>query len=44
MLATAKPLVFPQDGPGLAETLLEAIERASVIAPDTEGRITRSSP
>ena len=44
MLATAKPLVFPQDGPGLAETLLEAIERARVIAPATEGRITRSSP
>jgi 2',3'-cyclic-nucleotide 2'-phosphodiesterase/3'-nucleotidase len=44
MLATAKPLVFPQDGPGLAETLLEAIERAGVIAPGTEGRITRSSP
>ena len=42
MLATAKPLVFPEDGPGLAETLLEAIERAGVIAPATEGRITRS--
>ena len=44
MLATAKPLVFPQDGPGLAETLLEAIERAGVIAPATEGRITRTGP
>ena len=44
MLATAKPLVFPQDGPGLAETLFEAIERAGVIAPATEGRITRSGP
>ena len=44
MLATAKPLVFPEDGPGLAETLLEAIERAGVIAPATEGRITRSGP
>ena len=44
MLATAKPLVFAQDGPGLAETLFEAIERAGVIAPGTEGRITRSSP
>ena len=44
MLATAKPLVFPQDGPGLAETLLEAIERTGVIAPATEGRITRTSP
>jgi 5'-nucleotidase / UDP-sugar diphosphatase len=44
MLATAKPLVFPQDGPGLAETLLQAIERAGVIAPATEGRITRASP
>ena len=44
MLATAKPLVFPEDGPGLAETLLEAIERAGVIAPAIEGRITRSGP
>ena len=44
MLATAEPLVFPQDGPGLAETLLTAIERASVIAPGVEGRITRASP
>ncbi len=44
MLATAKPLVFPEDGPGLAETLLEAIERAGSIAPGTEGRITRTSP
>ena len=44
MLATAKPLVFPEDGPGLAETLLEAIERAGSIAPVTEGRITRTSP
>ncbi len=44
MLATAKPLVFPQDGPGLAETLLEAIERAGAIAPTVEGRITRTSP
>jgi 5'-nucleotidase / UDP-sugar diphosphatase len=44
MLATAKPLVFPEDGPGLAETLLQAIERAGVIAPATEGRITRSGP
>jgi 5'-nucleotidase len=44
ILATAKPLVFPEDGPGLAETLLEAIERAGVIAPATEGRITRTGP
>jgi 5'-nucleotidase / UDP-sugar diphosphatase len=44
MLATAKPLVFPQDGPGLAETLLQAIERAGVIEPAIEGRITRSGP
>jgi 2',3'-cyclic-nucleotide 2'-phosphodiesterase (5'-nucleotidase family) len=42
MLATAKPLVFPQDGPGLTETLIEAIERARVIAPEREGRITRT--
>jgi 5'-nucleotidase len=44
MLATAKPLVFPQDGPGLVETLLETIERAGVIAPVVEGRITRPGP
>jgi 5'-nucleotidase len=44
MLATAKPLVFPQEGPGLAETLLEAIERAGVVAPAVEGRITRTGP
>jgi 2',3'-cyclic-nucleotide 2'-phosphodiesterase (5'-nucleotidase family) len=44
MLATAKPLVFPEDGPGLAETLLEAVERAGSIAPVTEGRITRMRP
>jgi 2',3'-cyclic-nucleotide 2'-phosphodiesterase (5'-nucleotidase family) len=44
MLATAKPLVFPQDGPGLAETLIQAIERAGAIAPAAEGRITRTSP
>ncbi len=44
MLATAKPLVFPEDGPGLAEALLEAVERAGSIAPLTEGRITRMRP
>lgn len=44
MLATAKPLVFPEDGPGLAETLLAALEREGSIAPVTEGRITRTSP
>jgi 2',3'-cyclic-nucleotide 2'-phosphodiesterase/3'-nucleotidase len=44
MLATAKPLVFPEDGPGLAETLLEALEREGPIAPVTEGRITRTGP
>jgi 5'-nucleotidase len=41
MLASAKPLVFPEDGPGLAETLIEAVERARAIAPDVEGRIQR---
>ena len=41
MLATAKPLVFPEDGPSLAEALLQAMERAGSIAPVTEGRITR---
>jgi hypothetical protein len=44
MLATAKPLVFPEDGPGLAEALLEAVERAGSIAPTAEGRITRMRP
>jgi len=44
MLATAKPLVFAQDGPGLAETLYEAIERAGEISPATEGRIVATSP
>jgi 2',3'-cyclic-nucleotide 2'-phosphodiesterase (5'-nucleotidase family) len=44
MLATAKPLVFPPDGPGLAETLYEAIARAGVISPATEGRIVPTSP
>jgi 5'-nucleotidase len=40
MLVSAKPLVFPQDGPGLAETLVDAIERAGEIAPAVEGRVT----
>jgi 2',3'-cyclic-nucleotide 2'-phosphodiesterase (5'-nucleotidase family) len=44
MLSTAKPLVFPEDGPGLAEALLEAVERAGSIAPMTEGRIIRTQP
>jgi 2',3'-cyclic-nucleotide 2'-phosphodiesterase (5'-nucleotidase family) len=44
MLATARPLVFPEEGPGLAETLVNAIERAGVIAPAVEGRITRTVP
>ena len=44
MLATAKPLVFPQDGPGLVETLYDAITRAGVISPATEGRIVPTSP
>jgi 2',3'-cyclic-nucleotide 2'-phosphodiesterase/3'-nucleotidase len=44
MLATAKPLVFPEDGPGLTETLLVTIERAGSIAPTVEGRITRAGP
>jgi len=44
MLRSAKPLVFPEDGPGLAETLMDAIERDGTIAPEVEGRITRSAP
>ena len=42
MLATARPLVFPEEGPGLAETLDDAIERAGAIAPAVEGRIRRA--
>jgi 2',3'-cyclic-nucleotide 2'-phosphodiesterase (5'-nucleotidase family) len=44
MLATAKQLVGPEDGPGLAETLVEAIERAGAIAPVVEGRIVPVGP
>jgi 5'-nucleotidase len=44
MLRSAKPIVFPQDGPGLAETLVEAIETAGSIAPAVEGRISPSAP
>jgi 5'-nucleotidase len=44
MLVSAKPLVFPEDGPGLAETLVQAIEAAGSIAPAVEGRIAPSSP
>jgi 5'-nucleotidase len=44
MLATAKLLLFPEDGPGLAETLIEAVERAGSIAPSVQGRITRTRP
>ncbi len=35
---------FPEDGPGLAETLLEAIERRRRDRAGTEGRITDRSP
>ena len=44
MLASAKPLVFPEDGPGLAETMVQAIESAATIAPVVEGRIVRAAP
>jgi 2',3'-cyclic-nucleotide 2'-phosphodiesterase (5'-nucleotidase family) len=40
MLKTARVLVGAQDGPGLAETLVEAVERTRVVAPRVEGRIT----
>jgi len=41
MLASGRVLVGPEDGPGLAEVLVEAIERAGAIAPRVEGRIQR---
>ncbi len=41
MFPGARLLVGPEDGPGLAETLVEAIERAGTIAPRVEGRIQR---
>lgn len=39
MLKTGRVLVGPQDGPGLAETLIEAIEQARVVEPRVEGRV-----
>jgi len=39
MLAAARVLVGPRDGPGLTETVIAAIERAGAIAPAVEGRI-----
>ncbi len=41
MLRAARVLVGPQDGPGLADVLVEAIEQARVIAPHVDGRIQR---
>ncbi len=41
MLASGRVLVGPEDGPGLVEVLVEAIERAGAIAPRVEGRIQR---
>jgi 5'-nucleotidase/UDP-sugar diphosphatase len=38
MLAAGRVLLGPEDGPGLAEALMEAIEQAGVIAPRVEGR------
>jgi 5'-nucleotidase len=42
MLRQARVVVGPQDGPGLAETLIDALERAGVVEPRVEGRILRS--
>jgi 5'-nucleotidase len=42
MLTSARVLVGPEDGPGLAEVLVDAIERAGAIAPRPEGRIQRA--
>lgn len=39
MLATARALVDPEDGPGLTEVVTEAIERARAIAPAVDGRV-----
>jgi 2',3'-cyclic-nucleotide 2'-phosphodiesterase (5'-nucleotidase family) len=39
MLVGAPLLVGPEDGPGLAETLIDALERAGPVAPRVEGRI-----
>jgi hypothetical protein len=42
MLGAGRVLVGPEDGPGLAETLVGAIERAGAIAPQVEGRIRQA--
>ena len=42
MLAGTRVLVGPEDGPGLTETVVEAIERAGAIAPRVEGRVQRA--
>jgi 5'-nucleotidase / UDP-sugar diphosphatase len=42
MLAAGRVLVGPEDGPGLAATLVDAIERAGAIAPQVDGRIRRA--
>ena len=39
MLTSARVLIGPADGPGLAEVLVDAIERAGVIEPHVDGRI-----
>jgi len=39
MLAAARVVVGPEDGPGLTEVVVEAIEAAKVIAPRVGGRI-----
>lgn len=44
MLKSARVLVGPADGPGLAETLVEAIEREGTIAPRVDGRIAVARP
>jgi 5'-nucleotidase/UDP-sugar diphosphatase len=41
MLAGARVLVGPRDGPGLAETLVQALQQARAVAPRVEGRIQR---
>jgi 5'-nucleotidase len=41
MLAGARVLVGPRDGPGLAETLVQALQQAGAVAPRVEGRIQR---
>ncbi|MBI3454724.1 MAG: 5'-nucleotidase C-terminal domain-containing protein [Candidatus Rokubacteria bacterium] len=41
MLQAGRVLIGPEDGPGLVEALVEAVERAGVVEPRVEGRVQR---